>query len=125
MITDDLSTTDKSSIKISHRRRKLMIGKEIFPGRNSNEFAICILAKNGSNTKFNDVNIKDTFPNSFELISSNIKHKLEKAKENGNNNISFTIDTLLPFQEREIMYYLKNISGKDVKQSELESFFIG
>ena len=125
IIMDDLSKMDQSAIKISHRRRKLMIGKEIFPGRNNNEFAIYIVAKNGSNIKLNDVSVTDTFPDSFELISSNLDHKLVKSKKNGDHKISFTIDTILPYQEREIMYYLKNIASKGVKHSELESFFVG
>ncbi len=124
-IVDDYNTLDKTTLKISHRRRKLLIGKEIFPGRTSNEFAIYIVARNGSNTKISEVDITDTFPDSFELISSNADHKLSKSKSNGSQKISFTIDTILPYQEKEIMYYLKTISGKDVKQSELESFFIG
>ncbi len=125
IIMDDLSKMDQSAIKISHRRRKVMIGKEIFPGRSSNEFAIYIVAKNGSNIKLNEVSVTDTFPDSFELISSNFDHKLVKSKKNGDHKISFTIDTILPYQEREIMYYLKNIASKDVKHSELESFFVG
>ncbi len=125
VITDDLSKMDKSAIKISHRRRKLMVGKEIFPGRSSNEFAIYIVAKNGSNIKLNEVSVADTFPDCFELISSNLDHNLTKSKKNGEYKISFLIDTILPYQEREIMYYLKNISSKDVKHSELESFFVG
>ena len=125
MVMDDLSNTDRSAIKISHKRRKLMIGKEIFPGRSSDEFAIYIVARNGSNIKLSDVNITDTFPNSFELISSNLEHKISKSKKNGEQKISFNIDTLLPYQEREITYYLKTISGKDIKYSELESFFVG
>jgi len=125
VITDDLSKMDKVSLNITHRRRKLMVGKQIFPGRSTDEFAIYIIAKNGSNIKLSDVNIADTFPNSFELISSNLDYKISKSKKNGEQKISFTIDTLLPYQEREIMYYLKTLSGKDVKHSELESFFVG
>ena len=102
-----------------------MVGKQIYPGRNANEFAIYIIAKNGSSMKLNDVNITDSFPGSFEMISSNTEHKLSKSKNNGEQNISFTIDTLLPYQEREITYYLKNKAGKGVKSSELESFFVG
>ncbi len=124
VLVDDLSI-DKSSLNIAHRRRKVMVGKQIYPGRNSDEFAIYIVAKNGSNIKMTDVNITDTFPKSFELISSNLEHKISKQKKNGEQNISFTIDTLLPYQEKEIMYYLKTLDGKDVKHSELESFFIG
>lgn len=115
----------ETQIKISHKRRKLMIGKEIFPGRDSSEFAIFITAKNGSNIKLNDVNITDAFPYTFELISSNIDHELSKADKSGEHKITFNLDTILPYQEREIMYYLKNITGKEIKYSDLESFFIG
>jgi len=125
MITNALSDQEKSSIIVSHKRRKVMIGKQIYPGRSIDEFAIYIVAKNGSSIKLNDVNITDTFPDSFELISSNVEHKLSKSKNNGDQNISFTIDSLLPYQEKEIMYYLKSISGKEAKFSELESYFIG
>ncbi len=125
MITNNLSEMEESSIQISHKRRKVMVGKQIYPGRSINEFAIYIVAKNGSSMKLNDVNITDSFPDSFELISANIEHKLSKPNKNGEHNISFTIDTLLPYQEREIMYYLKSISGKEAKYSELESFFVG
>jgi len=125
IISDDISEMDQSAIKISHKRRKLIVGKEIFPGRSSNEFAIYIVARNGSNIKLSKVDITDTFPDSFELISANVDYKVSKSKKNGEQKISFTIDTIQPFQEREIMYYLKNIGSNDVKQSELESYFVG
>jgi len=124
-IMDDLSKMDQSAIKISHKRRKVMVGKEIFPGRSSNEFAIYIVARNGSNIKLSDVSVTDTFPDSFELISANLNYDVSKSNKDGEQKISFTIDTILPFQEREIMYYLKNISTTDVNQSELESYFVG
>ncbi|MFX1239453.1 MAG: hypothetical protein ACFE8P_17260, partial [Promethearchaeota archaeon] len=69
--------------------------------------------------------IMDTFPESFKLLNSNVEHKLEKNTEEAINTISFTIKTILPYQEREIMYYLKNLTGKEVKISELESYFYG
>jgi hypothetical protein len=125
MLSYDLSNTEKETIKVTHKRRKLMIGKEIFPGRSNDEFAIYITARNGSNIKLTEVNITDTFPNNFELVSSNIDHKVNKSKKNGEQLISFTIDSLLPYQEKEIMYYLKSTGGKEVNYSELESYFIG
>ncbi|GAH05461.1 unnamed protein product, partial [marine sediment metagenome] len=69
--------------------------------------------------------VTDTFPDSFELVSSNIDHKLSKVDKSGERKISFSLDILQPYQEREIMYYLKNIAGKEIRFSELESFFIG
>lgn len=125
VITNNIADMEKSSLKVTHKRRKLMIGKEIFPGRSSNEFAIYITAKNGSNIKLSDVSVTDTFPDSFELVSSNIDHKLSKVDKSGERRISFSLDILQSYQEREIMYYLKNITGKEIRFSELESFFIG
>ncbi len=125
VITNNIADMEKSSLKVTHKRRKIMIGKEIFPGRSSNEFAIYITAKNGSNIKLSDVSVTDTFPDSFELVSSNIDHKLSKVDKSGERRISFSLDILQPYQEREIMYYLKNIAGKEIRFSELESFFIG
>ncbi|MFX1278858.1 MAG: hypothetical protein ACFFA3_05525 [Promethearchaeota archaeon] len=125
VINDAVDNIDKSSLKITHKRRKLMTGKEIFPGRDINEFAIYITVTNGSNIKLTDVNITDAFPDSFELVSSNLEYKLSKPDKSGERKISFNLETLQPYQEREIMYYLKNITGKEIKFSELESFFIG
>ena len=121
----DLSHTDRSSINIAHKRRKLMVGKEIFPGRNTNEFAINISVKNRSNVKIQDVNITDTFPEGFKLISSNIDHKIGKVDKGKDKTIVFTIDSLSPYQEKEILYYLEVTNGKENLSTELESFFLG
>ena len=54
-----------------------------------------------------------------------MENKINKSTEKNRQTISFTIDSILPYQEREIMYYLKNIDGKEVNYSELESYFYG
>ncbi len=113
------------SLKIAHKRRKASIGKEIYPGRTHEEFAIVIMVKNKSNVELENLDIVDTFPESFELITSSMEHKITKNKAEGTNTISYTIKSILPYQEQEIMYYLKNISGKEIKASELESYFYG
>ena len=113
------------SIKIDHKRRRASIGKEIYPGKNYDEFAIIINVNNKSNVELTDLEISDTFPQTFELISSSLKNKLSKNDKEGTNTILFTIPSLLPYQEEEIMYYVKNISGKEIKFSELESYFYG
>ena len=125
IIKDIISLQESPSVNVSHKRRKLTIGKEIFPGRSSDEFAINILIKNRSNSQVNDINISDMFPDSFEFISSNLDHKLIKDEKQRKNTIFFSVDKILPYQEKEILYYLKNVSGKDVDYSELESIFNG
>ena len=40
VLMNDLLSKDTTSLKISHIRRKLMIGKQIFPGRSNDEFRV-------------------------------------------------------------------------------------
>ena len=120
-----LSELQKPSLKVTHKRRNLAIGKEIHPGRHADEFAICIIVRNKANIELKNLSITDTIPNSFELISSNIKNKISKSNKENEYIISFSVESVLPFQEKEIMYYLKSKTGKEVSFSELESYFIG
>jgi len=125
VINENLDRDAIPSLNVSHKRRNIMIGKEIFPGRSSDEFAINITIKNKSNAFIKDINISDTFPESFKLISSNIDHKISKSSDNHNQTINFNIPNITPYQEMEIMYYLKTFEGKDVNFTELESYFYG
>ncbi len=119
-------TEDKSlSVKLTYKPRKLITKKEIFPGVHDNEFAIEITVINQSNVEIKNTIISDMFPESFELLSSNLKYELTKPDKEGNQIIKFTIENVLPYQEKEIVYYLKNKSGKQVKFSKLESYFFG
>lgn len=126
VVNHTLSDMKKPTIKITHKRRNLAIGKEIFPGRDTDEFAISITVINNSNVAVKDVLITDTIPNTFELVSSNTENKVSKSDKENEYIISFSIENVLAYQEKEIMYYLKNISGKEVNYSEdLESYFFG
>jgi len=110
------------NIKIIHKRRDLLIGKEIFPGRTVDEFAISILIKNNSNVELSNIKIDDTITNSFELISSNVEYEVKELQNNQGQLISFLVDRILPLQEREVRYYVKNKSGKKISYDELESY---
>jgi len=125
VIKENLDRDAIPSLKISHKRRNIMIGKEIFPGRSSDEFAINIIVKNKSNAFIKDIDISDTIPEAFKLISSNIDHKMTKSSDNNDQTINFIIPNITPYQEMEIMYYLKTFDGKDVNFTELESYFYG
>ncbi|MFX1337014.1 MAG: hypothetical protein ACFFDK_00240 [Promethearchaeota archaeon] len=125
VVKHTLSEMKKPTIKVTHKRRNLAIGKEIFPGRDADEFAISINVRNNSNVEIKDVLITDTIPNSFELVSSNTKNKISKLNKENEYIISFSIENVPAYQEKEIMYYLKNISGKEVNYSDLESYFFG
>ncbi len=123
-IKNHLQQNKQPSLKVTHTRRKWAIEKEIFPGKDTDDFAISVTVKNKSNVEIKDFNITDTFPETFELVSTNLKHKLSKSDEDGTYTISFTIEKILPYQEKEVMYYLKN-TGDEVNFSELESFLFG
>ncbi|MFX0071490.1 MAG: hypothetical protein ACFFAO_10410 [Candidatus Hermodarchaeota archaeon] len=125
LIKSQLEQGDKPSIKISHRRRKITMEKEIFPGKNIDEFSINITVKNQSNVEIKNIDISDTFPTAFKLISSNLKNQLSKPDNEGFYTISFIVDKILPYQEKEINYYLQNVSGKEIQYSELESYLYG
>lgn len=112
-------------LKIVHKRRNLVIGKQIFPGRTVNEFGISIFVNNNSNVEINDLKIDDLISNSFELVSSNIDNQITASGEEEGRKISFNINSILPYEEKEIRYYVKNTSGKDVAFDELESVLFG
>ncbi len=120
----NLSETNLPKLKVSHQRRNIEIGKEIYPGRSIDEFAISILIKNNSDLKANDVQISDTIPNAFEIVSSNIGHETDESDQDNCYLISFNIESVLPYEEKEIRYYIRNISGEKFEYKELESFII-
>ena len=125
MKIDKLKEEVVPTIKVTHERRKLSIGKQILSGRTNDEFSINIFVVNKSNIKLHDLDISDTFPESFQFVSSNIKNKITKNDKEKTSTIAFAVDSILPLEEKEIIYYLKDINGKGNSYSELESFFYG
>jgi len=124
-ISDEPSTKTLPRLRVIHKRRNLIIGKSIFPGRNVDEFGISILVNNKSNVEVNDIKITDTISKSFEVVSSNIQAEISTFEDNNSDIITFTIESILPYQEKEIRYYLINTSGEDIGYDELESYIFG
>ncbi|MFX1294830.1 MAG: hypothetical protein ACFFD2_08250, partial [Promethearchaeota archaeon] len=111
-------------IKIVHKRRNIEIGKEIYPGRSTDEFAISIVINNRGDTDVSDITITDTVPKAFEIVSSNLDHNITDSDQDGCFTISFNIENIRSYQEKEIRYYIRNKSGEKITFSELESFII-
>ncbi|TXT67578.1 MAG: hypothetical protein BAJALOKI1v1_50018 [Promethearchaeota archaeon] len=111
-------------LKIIHQRRNLLIAKEIFPGRDVDEFAISLIVNNSSNIEINDIKIDDTLPKEIEVISSNRTYEVHDSEIENADTISFKIEKILPFQEEEIRYYVKNKNGEVLSQEKLESFLL-
>lgn len=125
IIENELNKNELPELKIMHKRRDLLVSKEIFPGRELDEFAISLMVINNSNIEVKNVKIKDTISQSFKFISSNIKSQISELDGVDSNLITFEIDNILPFQEEEVRYYVKNISGEKISFDKLESFVFG
>lgn len=125
IIENELNQDELPELNIIHKRRDLLVSKEIFPGRELDEFAISLMVINNSNIEVKNVKIKDTISQSFKFISSNIKSQISELDGMDSNLITFEIDRILPFQEEEVRYYVKNISGEMVSIDKLESFVFG
>ncbi|TXT61603.1 MAG: hypothetical protein BAJALOKI2v1_20056 [Promethearchaeota archaeon] len=124
-VEQKLHPNDLPKLNIIHKRRDLLIGKEIFPGRELDEFAISILVKNDSNVEVSDIKITDEISESFEFVSSNVEEKIIEDKKTNGFVISFLIDKILPYQDKEIRYYVKKKEDASISYDELESFIFG
>ncbi len=124
-ITNNLANEMLPKLNVIHKRRNIIISKAIFPGRETDEFGISISVINKSNVEINDVKITDTISKYFELISSNFEAEILKTEDKNKNILSFTINSILPYQEKEIRYYIQNKSGKEIGYDELESYIFG
>ncbi|MFX0101054.1 MAG: hypothetical protein ACFFCS_15880 [Candidatus Hodarchaeota archaeon] len=125
VFNEELMKDKRPTLNVIHKRRKISIGKEIFPGRTTDEFAISLVVRNESSADLENFTVTDSIPISFELVSSNVKHEIIAEKDKDITTISFTIEKISSYQEREIMYYLKNKSEADISYSELESYLLG
>jgi hypothetical protein len=113
------------SLRVGHYRQYLEIKKSIYPGQNKDEVEICLNINNISKVPAKNINLIDVFQKSFEFIFSNIKQKITDADCKDHYAIYFNIESILPNIEKEIKYYIRNISGKHIDYSELESYIYG
>lgn len=123
-ISKELPTQKLPDLNVIHQRRNLLIAKEIFPGRNVDEFAISLIVNNSSNIEIKDIKIDDTLPNSIEVISSNKEYNILDSDLENADTISFTIESILPFQEEEIRYYIRSKGDETLNQEKLESYLL-
>lgn len=113
---------DTQLLRVGHYRENLEINKFIYPGKNKDEYRICLNIKNISFIPATNINLIDTFTRDFEFISSNFSHNITEAFNKEEKTISFNITKILPNQEKEIEYYIRNISGIDIDYSDLEIY---
>ncbi|TFG01172.1 MAG: hypothetical protein EU541_00180 [Promethearchaeota archaeon] len=123
-ISGTLPAQKLPNLDVIHQRRNLLIAKEIFPGRNVDEFAISLIVNNSSNIEITDIKIDDTLPNSIEVVSSNKEYNILDSDLERADTISFTIESILPFQEEEIRYYVRSKGDETLDQEKLESYLL-
>ena len=123
-ITRVLDDEELPKLNVIHQRRNLLIAKEIFPGRDVDEFAVSLIINNSSNIEINDIHIDDTLPKSIEIVSSNKEYDISESDLEDARNISFTIESILPYQEEEIRYYVRNKDDEALDQEKLESYLL-
>ncbi|MFX1260153.1 MAG: hypothetical protein ACFFAN_20070, partial [Promethearchaeota archaeon] len=117
-----LPKRQQSLLRIGRFRQNLEFYKSIRPGQSLEEFSIRIIINNISAIEAKNINIMDNFPTSFEFISSNFKHKITNANNEDEFEIYFNIEKILPNQEKEIKYIIRNISGEYIDYSDLERY---
>ncbi|HUY00175.1 MAG TPA: hypothetical protein VMV49_11510 [Candidatus Deferrimicrobium sp.] len=114
------SMVENSRIKVTHRRRKLTIGKSVLPGAVPGEYEVLMVFKNRGNTALENVLISDLIPTNFNLLTSEPK-ATTKEIETKTLLLEWTFDLIEPGKKIEISYKIKG-SG-EYKTSDAEIFY--
>jgi hypothetical protein len=108
-----------SEIKVTHRRRKLTIGKSVLPGAEDGEFEIAMVYKNRGNTPIENAVITDLIPENFQLLSSN--PEAESRKIDAKTMLEWKFEVILPGKKVELAYKIKGTG--EYKTSDAEIFY--
>lgn len=110
---------ENSEIKVTHRRRKLTVGKSVFPGDAPGEYDILILFKNRGNIPIENAVITDLVPTNFKLLESNPDASTSEIDEK--TLVEWKFDVIEAGKKLEISYKLKGTG--DYKGSDAEIFY--
>ncbi len=110
---------ENSEIRVTHRRRKLTIGKSVYPGAETGEYEIEMMFKNRGNAPIDHAIISDLVPNNFEVISSNPEATMTKLETE--MLLEWTFETIDPGKKVEISYKIKGTG--EYKTSDAEIFY--
>ena len=108
-----------SEIKVTHRRRKLTIGKSVSPGAEEGEFEIAMVFKNRGNTAIENAIITDLLPDNFKLLASN--PEAESREIDTKTVLEWKFEVIPPGKKVELSYKIKG-SG-EYKTSDAEIFY--
>jgi len=101
----DPSLVENSEIHVSHKRRRLTVGKSVFPGAAADEYEILMIFNNRGNTALQNVTISDLIPANFKLVSSEPDATVEEL--DAKSLLKWKFDTIEPGTELELTYTIK------------------
>ncbi len=115
----DPSMIENSEITVTHRRRRLTVGKSVFPGAAADEYEILIVFKNRGTTSIEHAIISDLIPPNFKLLSSKPEAELKEDEEK--SLLEWKFDAIEPGAELELTYTIEG-TGK-YKGSDAQIFY--
>ena len=116
-ITPDM--VENSEITVTHERRKLTIGKSVFPGAEEGEYEITIIFKNRGNTEIKNATISDLVPTNFRVLTSTPEANIQETETK--ILLEWQFNTIKPGESIEISYKIKG-SG-EYKTSDAEILY--
>jgi hypothetical protein len=118
-LTINPSMIENSQIKVTHRRRKLTVGKSVQPGSAPGEYEVFMVFSNRGNTTLENVLISDLIPTNFNLLTSEPKATTKEIETK--TLLEWNFDLIEPGKKIEISYKIKG-SG-EYKTSDAEIFY--
>ncbi len=116
-ITPDMVSIPE--ISVTHKRRKLTVGKSVSPGSAPGEYEIEMVFKNRGNTPIENAVISDLIPVNFNVIDSQPEPKMSKLDEE--TILEWTFEHIEPGKKIELAYKIKGTG--DYKTSDAEIFY--
>jgi hypothetical protein len=116
-ITPDMVSIPE--ISVTHKRRKLTVGKSVSPGSAPGEYEIEMVFKNRGNTPIENAVISDLVPVNFSVIDSQPEAKMSKLDEE--TILEWNFEHIEPGKKIELAYKIKGTG--DYKTSDAEIFY--
>jgi len=108
---------ENSEIKVTHKRRKVTIGKSVSPGAAPDEYEIEILLKNRGNTAIEHAIISDLIPSNFTLLNSSPEASTKDLE--GKTLLEWNLPLIPPGKELTITYVIKGTGNYTASDAEI------
>jgi len=104
-------------ITVSHLRRAITTGKQVFPGASDGLYEVVIRFKNRGDTELENIKVKDFVPESFNVESQSIEAAVSKMEEG--ELYTWTIEKLPPGENVDITYTIKGTGEYKVGKAQV------